>query len=249
MGFFDFLTSDFSTNQGERTVSNILSGLQQTEYSVYDNLLLPAAGGDSTQIDHVVFSRYGIFVIETKDYSGYIFGKERESRWTQVFYPSRGRKKTYPFQNPLRQNYKHIKILEEITSLPPCFFYNIIVFAGSARFKTPKPGGVLHLPELISFINSRKEKIISEEKMNDAIVSVLGKTGQFVSELQTEHINNLRKRHGKPARFSPKNQVPKGFFAVCVLLLLLLLVPWALLGIISGLMSSISSLITSIILP
>ncbi|WP_350617509.1 nuclease-related domain-containing protein, partial [Pseudomonas sp. HY7a-MNA-CIBAN-0227] len=78
-----------------------------------NNVTLPLPNGGSTQIDHVIVSIYGIFVIETKNYKGWIFGNEKQRQWTQAF--PNGRK--YKFQNPLRQNYLHIKTLADLLEL------------------------------------------------------------------------------------------------------------------------------------
>ncbi|MBE8157867.1 MAG: NERD domain-containing protein [Betaproteobacteria bacterium] len=183
--------------EGEHLVGKALSQLP-SEYSFYEDLLLPSNRGDTTQIDHVVFSRFGVFVIETKNYSSWIFAGKDNRFWTQVF---RGGRK-HKFQNPLRQNYKHIKALETLTGLPPHVFYNIIVFTGKAEFKTPRPESVLYLSELISYIYKiRNEKPLTEEEMNKAITDVLGNTGQFVPELQAEHVDNLQEKHGKSMDF------------------------------------------------
>src|SRR5262245_33104530 len=90
--------------RGETFVSRRLSNLDSAHYKILNDLMLPSLGNtDMTQIDHVLVSTYGIFVIETKSYSGWIFGNAYQQHWTQVIY--RFRKKFY---NPLRQNYVHI---------------------------------------------------------------------------------------------------------------------------------------------
>ncbi|PFC06082.1 nuclease-related domain-containing protein, partial [Bacillus cereus] len=63
--------------------------------------------GDTTQIDHIVIAETGVFVVETKNYEGWIYGNEKAARWTQGIF----RKKS-SFQNTFRQNYKHIKAIE-----------------------------------------------------------------------------------------------------------------------------------------
>jgi len=98
--------------RGENFVSRKLLELDPEHYSVLDDLLLPSLGHtNTTQIDHIVVSDFGIFCIETKSYSGWIFGNARQQHWTQVLY--RYKKKFY---NPLRQNYAHIKAVEAIVS-------------------------------------------------------------------------------------------------------------------------------------
>lgn len=58
--------------------------LPRDEYTIYWNVTLPTPDG-TTQIDHIVVSPYGIFVIETKAYGGWIFGDRRQKQWTQTF--------------------------------------------------------------------------------------------------------------------------------------------------------------------
>src|SRR5262245_65100442 len=81
--------------------------------------------GQSVQIDHVVVTDTGVFVIETKHYSGWIFGHPNDSHWTQVIYKKKSR-----FQNPLRQNYGHVKAVQSLFNLPDAAFFPIVVFTG-----------------------------------------------------------------------------------------------------------------------
>jgi len=69
---------------GEKTVSLYLHMLPQTEYAVMNDVILSTDTG-TTQIDHVVVSFYGIFVIETKNYKGWIYGNEDSEQWTQKY--------------------------------------------------------------------------------------------------------------------------------------------------------------------
>ena len=170
-------------SRGERKVASILAHLPKNEYDVYGDLILLSSRGDNTQIDHVVFSRFGIFVIETKDYSGWIYGKEGDRTWTQVF--PRGARKSdkYLFQNPFRQNYKHIKALQELTQLPDAVFHNIVVFVGKAKFKTPPIKNVVPPNQLLKRIGEFQCPMLSKEDVDSAAVSVMEHTnhgGQFV---------------------------------------------------------------------
>ena len=71
--------------RGEKQVAVLLSLLPQKDYKVINDLLIQS-GGHSAQIDHVVVSAYGIFVIETKYYKGWIYGGENSEYWTQNIY-------------------------------------------------------------------------------------------------------------------------------------------------------------------
>jgi hypothetical protein len=76
-----------------------------------NNVTIPTPNG-TTQIDHVIVSRYGVFVVETKNMDGWVFGDERNSHWTQSIFG-----KKYKFQNPLHQNYRHTKALSEFLGI------------------------------------------------------------------------------------------------------------------------------------
>ncbi len=91
---------------GERSVKRILSHLPEESYHVLNDIMVNGNYG-LTQIDHVVVSKYGIFVIETKNMKGKIYGGERSAEWTKY---SKGRKLS--FKNPVHQNYGHIKAIE-----------------------------------------------------------------------------------------------------------------------------------------
>jgi restriction system protein len=110
--------------------------LPKDQYTTLHNVTLPTADG-TTQIDHVIVSRFGVFVVETKNYKGWIFGSEHQPTWTQKIY-----RRTHKFQNPLRQNYKHLKTLESALGISPEVLHSVVVFMGECRFKTPMPPNV-----------------------------------------------------------------------------------------------------------
>ena len=112
--------------------------LDSKEYRRFDNFIIKD-GADSTQLDHIIVSQYGIFVIETKDKSGWIFGNERSAIWTQTF-PNGER---YQFQNPLRQNYKHTMSLSKYLDISHDKIKPIVIFWGGSKFKTKMPNNVI----------------------------------------------------------------------------------------------------------
>ena len=67
----------------EDRVARRLSQLPE-EYQVFNDVYI-RSGGRSVQIDHVVISRYGVFVIETKNYKGWVYGSENAEYWTQNY--------------------------------------------------------------------------------------------------------------------------------------------------------------------
>ena len=141
--------------RGEKRVNRVLDRqLPSREYRTFHNITLESSHGP-TQIDHIVVSRYGVFVIETKNYDGWIFGDAKSKQWTQTIYGHKSR-----FQNPLHQNYKHVKAVQSFLSLSPHHVYSVVVFVGNATFKTNLPDNVTYYRELCPYILSRKEKLL-----------------------------------------------------------------------------------------
>ncbi len=144
---------------GEFLVKLLLhSKLSDTSHILHD-VTLPAGEG-TTQIDHIVVSPNGVFVIETKNFKGWIFGGEKQRTWVQKIY-----KNNYRFQNPIHQNYKHIRVLADLLSLPVDDFLSVVVFVGGGTFKTRMPTNVLKLGGLVKYIQTHKSRAFSKEEM------------------------------------------------------------------------------------
>ena len=112
---------------GENSVAAFLGNLPAEEYYIINNLLLKTPKG-STQIDHVVVSPYGVFVIETKNHKGMIFGDCFSKDWTQTLYTKRGIK-SFTFYSPYLQNIGHINHLIKDYGIPPQVLQGMIVFS------------------------------------------------------------------------------------------------------------------------
>ena len=128
--------------------------LDKDKYHVLRNVTLPTAEG-TTQIDHVIVSEYGVFVIETKNMKGWIFGGGHQKQWTQKIF-----KYTKKFWNPLHQNYKHVETLKSILELNDQQIFSVVVFVGSSTFKTEMPDNVIKGPGLIKYIKSKNQQVI-----------------------------------------------------------------------------------------
>ena len=144
--------------RGERKVQNKIATLVNNEegIQVFNDLVLETPDG-TTQIDHIILSRFGIFVIETKNLKGWIFGGSNQRQWTQTLY-----RKKYKFQNPLHQNYKHIKAVQELLGVKQSIIYSIVVFVGDSQFRTEMPRNVLNLRELLPYVRSYNTVVLSD---------------------------------------------------------------------------------------
>ncbi len=156
-------------DRGETEVSYCLLKLDPEEYEVFNNINIPSAKAQLgiSQIDHLVVSQFGIFVIETKNYTGWIFGSPERKHWTQVVYSEKNK-----LYNPIKQNWGHIYALSDFLKVPRNKFKNIVCFVGDAEFKTEIPRDVFVDSSYIDYINSFKNKVLSEADV-DSIKGML----------------------------------------------------------------------------
>lgn len=145
---------------GEANVNRGLRRLDSSKYRSFHDLYLPRPDGQgTTQIDHIVVSIFGVFVIETKNYKGWIFGAAKQNQWTQQIYRKKSR-----FQNPLHQNHLHFRSLMDFLALPESAFRPFIFFIGDVTFKTPMPANVIH-KGLRPWIESQRVTLLDSEQV------------------------------------------------------------------------------------
>lgn len=177
--------------RGEKQVSALLSLLPKKDYLVINDLLLQS-GGHSTQIDHVVVSVYGIFVIETKYYQGWIYGGENSEFWTQNIY---GHK--YELRNPLRQNQGHIKAIQRLLvndgTIP---IHNIVAFSRQATIKVDRSLPVLYWGQIVRYIRRFKEPMISDEKVGE-IYRTLMNSNVTDKGARKQHISSVKQSQNR----------------------------------------------------
>jgi restriction system protein len=161
--------------------------LDPSIYIDVNNVTISATNG-TTQIDHIIVSCYGVFVIETKNMSGWIFGDEKSPQWTQSF-----AKKRFKFQNPLHQNYRHTRALSEFLDIEHDKFFSVIMFWGTCEFKTSMPSNVIK-NGYTDYIKSKKIILFSNAEVETIVSKIrLGRLPKNVVT-QREHISSLKKR-------------------------------------------------------
>jgi restriction system protein len=148
-----------------RLLASGWGAVSSREYHHFRNVILSTSRG-SAEIDRIIVSRFGIFVIEDKHRSGWIFGDSRDAYWTAVHF-----KRKFQFQNPLHQNFGHVKALEELLGVDQSKMHPLVVFRGRFEFKTPVPQGVF-LYSCASWVANRQDVILSDAELG-RIVSVL----------------------------------------------------------------------------
>ncbi len=181
-------------NRGEAAVfASIKSNFAPPQYYLLNNLTIPFREG-TTQIDHVLVSTKGIFVIETKHYSGWIFADAKSKQWMQVLYSVKSR-----FQNPIHQNYLHIKAIEQLFDfLPKEHIHSVVVFTGSAQFKTPIPKGVYYLNQLVEFLKTFQNDVISPNRVEFCVGRLECKRYEVTKRTDIQHRAYLAQKFGKP---------------------------------------------------
>lgn len=185
----------FKGKLGEFAVTLHAKQYLNEQYSLLNDCTLPDEVGGATQIDHILLSPFGVFVIETKNYQGWIFGSERQKQWTQKLY-----KKSFKFQNPLHQNYKHLRTLEKILEdiVDPQYLHSLVVFTPQSTFKTPMPPNVVQGKAWIDVVKNFQQEVIPPMKLKrikyrieKEILDKGWKTNQL-------HVQNLKSRHQGP---------------------------------------------------
>ena len=175
---------------GERAVRSVIGkDLDEETYIEFHDLIIPSRSG-TTQIDHIYVSIFGIFVIETKNYTGWIFGSEKQSKWTQVVY-----KQKHYFQNPLRQNYAHIKALSELLQLPEEKFHSMVVFLGDCELKTQMPPNVCRIRQAASYIRRFQTTLLLPQEIEAATAVLSSNEYQADDEKLRAHTKRLQGRH------------------------------------------------------
>ena len=178
-------------NDGEKTVARILqSNFNTRDYHLLNHVTLEFRG-NTTQIDHILVSRFGIFVIETKDYKGWIFADANHDTWTQVIFKAK-----FKFRNPIKQNSRHIQAVRELLEfLPESTIQPIVVFAGTAEFKNSVPAGVFTVPSLVRHLKSFTEELISPNRLQFCVGRLETARLAISQETDVKHVQGLRKRY------------------------------------------------------
>lgn len=186
----DLYYPKFRGFMGEFWVKLELSKLPKDSYIVLNDIMIKDDNG-THQIDHLVLSKFGIFVIEMKNYYGLIKGKEFDNKWCQYL----GKNKSY-FINPIHQNYGHIKALSNLLRIDEKNFISIVCFSNQAKLAVNCNTVVTQLDYLKSKIVSFNDLLINED-INKLSNKVL---------LNNIEDRNLRKRHVRDIRTKISNE-------------------------------------------
>lgn len=173
---------------GEKKTSiSMFLSLSRKSYHRFHNVILPSNNG-TTQIDHLIISVYGLFIVETKNRQGWIFGSEGQTTWTQSIYGQ-----NYSFQNPLRQTFRQKKVLSEFLDIKETNIHTVVYFVGGSKFKTPMPSNVIS-SKLGRFIKNFKDELLSPQAVKQ-LTEVIQEHLSRSKLSNKDHKRSLRKRH------------------------------------------------------
>ena len=142
-------------SNGERYIAKLLQELPEGYRYLHDLLL--KFEGYTVQIDHAVISVYGVFVIETKNFRGHIYGSSEKKRWVQI---NKGKKRR--FYSPTIQNNRHRFVISRICKLPIEKVIPITVFVGKCELHLEDVGRIILSKDLLPYIYGITEKILSQ---------------------------------------------------------------------------------------
>lgn len=190
--------------RGERAVRRQLRALDPSVYHQHHNLTLRLADGSTTQIDHVLLSIYGVWVLETKHLRGWIFGSARQKLWTQQIFRHRTR-----FQNPLHQNWRHVMALQALLGLEANTLHSVVVFVGDNTIKTALPPNVVQLPGLLPYLQGLRTPQLSDAQVQALHLQLQQLALPADRATHQAHLQSLRTRHAAPATAPLIRQQPQ----------------------------------------
>ncbi len=180
---------------GEYLTEYILSKVDGYNH-ILQNLYIPIGNGKTTEIDLIMIHKKGIFVFESKNYSGWIFGSLEQKYWTQCL-PN---KQKYRFYNPIMQNRTHINALSRITGMKKNNFYSMIIFSkrcelkkvpeNNEEYEILKRDDLKNRLEEIVWLNER-EDIITVEQI-DELKDLLIKYTEVSEGVKRKHIEDIK---------------------------------------------------------
>lgn len=168
------------------------------EYLVLNDLFLKN-GDKYCQIDHLIFSKYGIFVIETKQYNGIIEGNSYDKKWSYNY----RREKLY-VHNPVHQNYGHVLFLANMLNVPIDLFIPIVCITSRAKLK-------IQAKEVVRIYELNKRILSYTEEKNidyQVLYNIVKSKRSFNIKEKRKHIQAI-KQTKKEKEINEKNKCPK----------------------------------------
>ena len=163
------------------------------------NVYIPKENGETSEIDLMMIAPQGIFVLESKNYSGWIFGNEKSSSWYQTLPSGRNKSHKESFYNPVMQNRSHIRHLQAFLgeALP---MKSVIVFSERCTLKNVQIADedirVIQrgdVEAVIAALCSQLPPVLDKEQIA-ALYDRLYPLTQVGSDVKKQHVENIREK-------------------------------------------------------
>ena len=189
---------------GEYYTYSYLKKLEGNKLFLF-NAYVPKVNDETSEIDVILLHDSGIYVFESKNYSGWIFGNEDDKTWTQVLPPGKGKGRSQKehFLNPIIQNKGHIKWLYNFlkdSSLP---IYSYIIFSDRCTLKkVTLTSGNHHVINRYNILSEvRKNAKLQGQKLSKSqlqeLYNSLYPLTQVDEALKLQHIETIHEKYIK----------------------------------------------------
>ncbi|MCR3922723.1 MAG: NERD domain-containing protein [Firmicutes bacterium] len=181
-----------------RTIKGTLSRLEKEHYNTYHDVELQKTSTKVMQIDHLIVSTYGIFILKICDKKGLIEGTEHGDYWTNNL----AKKRKFP--NPLKQCKQQARFLREILHVP---ITHIVVFSPLAQLKIDVNSHVVYVAQLVKTIHDYDKEIFTDVKLQEVRAAI--ENYRIKSEEKKTRIYNVKEILEERKRLVAANICPK----------------------------------------
>ena len=190
---------------GERETEAVLERFENQKYNIYGrtlrNVYIPKSNSGTAETDVLFVTAKGIIVLESKNISGWVFGKEWNQYWTVILPAGRGKSIKNKLYNPIIQNENHIKYLREyLKKVMPnkdIKYFNVVVFSDRCELKDVKHSNKICVVQRFELFDTIK-KILDKEELSltnvqvDTIYNELEKMTKVDKEVKDAHIESIQ---------------------------------------------------------
>lgn len=199
---------------GEYLIYKNLKSMEANGSKFLFNAYIPKDNGETTEVDVLLITTKGVFVFESKNYSGWIFGTENQKYWYQTLPTGRGRSRKESFYNPILQNRTHIKHLTPLLgeNVPT---YSIITFSDRCTLKSldvsSNDVSVIHrchvAAEVSDICEATEENVLTPEEITTIYTKLYPYT-QVSQDVKERHVAAILNDHASAPPAAPNVAMP-----------------------------------------
>ena len=180
---------EYKGKTGEKLVAERLEIIDGYKHILNDIMLND--NGKSRQIDHIAITEYGVYIIETKNYAGTIYGRETSNEWQQYL-----NGKCFKFKNPIHQNYGHLQVVNYYIDDITQEIYSVIAFIRRGKLKIDTTTPVIYEDQLAQYIRNHK-KVLNSEKIEKIYQTLIENQITNVQTIKDHNYNVKRYKEYK----------------------------------------------------